>query len=343
MNIAFGARHAAPHALTTRGAFEWWYVDALDAQGEWGIVVIVFDGSPMAPDYVRAIRTNNAGPQEFPAHFCAVYHRGVRRFAAYQLLAPGSLAARGDAATVDVTVGDLSLTLDFMRGTGRIRGALASKLGFRRVELDLAIERITGCADRAEILTLEDSTHTWNPIWPAARVHGRLALDGTAHTLEADGYVDHNFSAHPLHEEAHPWYWGRARAGDRTLVWYTWGAAADTAFVGEWRGDDSLASASDVHVEGSDWRRIAMGLRYAGRLDLKWGSRLLRVEHRRIIDYGPFYLRFLATLRDERGAEHAAVAEYMHPRRVAARFFHVFVNMRVDRSRRRAALRAGRG
>ena len=54
MDVTFGPLHDHCRFLDASGAYEWWYIDALSPDGEWGAVVIIFRGMPMSPDYLKA-------------------------------------------------------------------------------------------------------------------------------------------------------------------------------------------------------------------------------------------------------------------------------------------------
>ncbi|MCX6140247.1 MAG: hypothetical protein NTX15_05370, partial [Candidatus Kapabacteria bacterium] len=72
MQVLTGYRHDHAHFLNDAGAYEWWYADALSENAEWGVVMIMFRGMPMTPDYLD-------DPSDLAAGYAlSVYHNGVR-------------------------------------------------------------------------------------------------------------------------------------------------------------------------------------------------------------------------------------------------------------------------
>lgn len=64
-----------------------------------------------------------------------------------------------------------------------------------------------------------DKGYYWFLAVPYGTVEGTLTLDGQTHEVRGNGYHDHNWGDRPLANMYAEKYWGRARAGDYSLVY----------------------------------------------------------------------------------------------------------------------------
>lgn len=185
-------------------AFEWWYADARDAQGD-GLVLI----------WARALPFFR---QPAPAVNLALYRR--KRPALWLLEQSTAWQASASGGGFTSALGRCELS--FTRSEGRV--ALQARL-------DLAVpgdpRRLTGTiAVNGPSLLLEGERarhpHRWTPIAAAAQVQARLDFGGAPHfSLDAPGYLDRNVSDLPLERLGiRRWEWARAREGDRCDIRY---------------------------------------------------------------------------------------------------------------------------
>ncbi len=58
----------------------------------------------------------------------------------------------------------------------------------------------------------------WLPSVPQGRVVAKLTRGGSEETLQGVGYHDHNWGETPMPRLINHWYWGRAQAGDYSIV-----------------------------------------------------------------------------------------------------------------------------
>ena len=177
------------------GGYAWWYVDALSANGQYGLTIIAFIGSVFSPYYAWAGRRD---PQNHCAVNVALYgprarwamtERGrgaVARDAANLSIGPSSLSWDGDALTIRVD--EISAPLP-----RRIRG----------------IVRVIPMGINPRVFALEEKgAHVWRPIAPRSRVEVDLSVPDLK--WRGDGYLDMNAGDEPLEGGFHRWTWSRA-------------------------------------------------------------------------------------------------------------------------------------
>lgn len=61
----------------------------------------------------------------------------------------------------------------------------------------------------------------WSNAIPAADASVALTINGTLLTFQGLGYHDHNWGDLPFPELLQFWYWGHARFGPFTVIWFS--------------------------------------------------------------------------------------------------------------------------
>ncbi|MGA0046016.1 MAG: hypothetical protein ACO3I4_07150, partial [Candidatus Kapaibacteriota bacterium] len=81
MQLLTGPSHDVSHHLEASGAYEWWYVDALETptddalSSSWGVVVILFRGMPMSPAYLQEQRSpQGSSPSQHCGMAVSIYY-----------------------------------------------------------------------------------------------------------------------------------------------------------------------------------------------------------------------------------------------------------------------------
>ena len=188
------------------GGYAWWYVDALSADGQYGLTVIAFIGSVFSPYYAWAGRRD-------PLNHCAVNvalygpagnrwamtERGrgaLRRDVSHLTIGPSSLAWDGECLTLQIEEVTAPIP-SRLRGTIRLRPRALSGWTFA---LD---------APRR---------HLWRPIAPRADVE--VTLDRPTLSWRGEGYFDTNRGEEPLEEAFRDWTWSRGHTDKETLLFY---------------------------------------------------------------------------------------------------------------------------
>ena len=227
MDLLTGTAHDHNHFLNGNGAYEWWYVDALSPDGDWGVVVILFRGMPMSPSYLDAIDAGKGAPAEHCGYAVSVYHRTERVAFAFREIP-------SDAFRVPESVVDLDTVHPEVPTSIRVRVQIAGA-------------------------PLQDSgvaagEHGWVLVAPRADATVEIALAEHGVTMahaswSGLAYRDHNYGARPLPADFGDWLWGRVHAEDRTLVYLSVpDAASPFTFCGEIMEGASALQPIDLHV-----------------------------------------------------------------------------------------------
>jgi len=343
-----GLSDAGWHDLAESAAYEWWYLDALADDGRTAFVFIWFAGLPFSPDALTDHeRGRGARALDHVAMFTAVYLDG--RPIAYALNRHPEAELTASRTALSVRIGPNSLIqmengylvtevdVPLLSGGSRLTGSLVVRPG--------GGEPLRAAGD-------PDAQHVWNPLFPACRVSGPLCVrsqDGSVvwrADFEGAGYLDHNYGRAPLTEGIDRWHWGRAHIGDTTFVFYRSEAAPvrggprarDTSVLAIVDGTDAASMCTEVGFEATAWSRrilcprFPVELRITGRSDA--GDARLDVVRRHILDWGPFYMRFLCDVTatvGNRAQSGVAVTEYLDPRGLRARWLRPLIKTRIRR------------
>lgn len=319
-----------PALLDSRGGFAWWYVDALDAQGD-GLVCIWSWGLPFLPGD-RAARLRGLPPRtgDRPSVNLAVYRAG--RCVSYTLyeLAPESARWRDGVWTF----GDCT----FRWTTEGTRGRLEATLD---LPVPGSLDRLHGTIEAEGTLPVPEASpgpvpaHAWTPLLGPARIRAELGVGGRPLlSYDGPGYHDRNGSPLPLDELGlDHWTWGRALVGDELVIHYlNWPVddGAPVFLVVRIGPDGGMRVHADVvpRLEGA--RRSWMGMRWWRRIRVDVDGEVLEIVHAPPVDAGPFYLRARTTTR-WRGREAPGWAELCAPARIDLPRHRWLVGMAVDR------------
>jgi carotenoid 1,2-hydratase len=324
MQVLFGDSHDICHELDAPGAYEWWYTDARSADGQWGFVVILFRGMPMSPDYLaEQAQGRRPHPRDHCGYAVSVYHRGKRVLQAFR----GVERTRCSFSTTstDVVVGPCTLA-GMADGAWRIVVDTSHPDAPRRVTIDATIRRRHPLASSDAPFTHD---HGWVLVAPDADADVRVQMfeDGIRRvdaSWAGRAYRDHNMGRRAMQDDFDTWWWGRVHNDTSATVYlavpdatepFAWAATFDAQGMHEHR---------DVHVVAVARRRTLMGLREATRLHLDAGAWSMGVDQHMVIDDGPFYRRYLATMHaDARSA--IGISEDMHVRRYRAAWIRPFL------------------
>jgi carotenoid 1,2-hydratase len=331
IHIGSAGREMDERFLRVPGGFAWWYVDLVSPEGD-GLVLIWSYGLPFLPGYADAARRGEPEvPVARPSVNLVVYRQGKPVFYLLQEHEP-----------------DPAMRIGASRFASRVEG------GRRVVEVRLdcglpgTSERLTGTvrvdgvARRADGHAPDppDEPHVWTPLTGPATGEAVLRVGERPRArLAGRAYHDRNGGAVPLHELGlDHWMWGRLPFAERERIYYLlWprDAREPLRCMGveiDAQGRERRLQA--LRVERQAERRTLAGLRWAERLRLFDGDRLwLEVRHRRVVDSGPFYLRFLSEATAADGEPALGWGELCYPDRVDLAVHRPFVRMKVHRER----------
>ncbi len=333
----------SPALLDARGGFAWWYVDLLDERGN-GLVAIWSFGLPFLPGYAsshRANRPQRAGDR--PSLNIACYREGQLDFYLLQEYprddvswvthSPDHTSWRFGDTRFEFTRHDQKLTLEAFFDAPVPASDHRFK-GYLRVD-GVARRQAETAPTQFAAQTNHQSDHDWSPLTGPAE--GTLDVRVGDWSLWAHGraYHDRNGSQRALHDLGiDRWYWGRLPFADRELIYYVlWpeSGSSPVAIGIEVFADGTTRQLDNLTVTLRDETRDWAGLTWHRRIELSHeGQPWLTLDHDRLVDSGPFYLRMFTTAR--RGSEKAlGVSEFVKPDRVDLALHRPFVEMRVHR------------
>ncbi len=318
------------------GSYEWWYFDAVSEDAEKAVVVIFYEGIPFSPKYNQCIQNGDgtkAHPESYPAVSISVYDKG--RPVWYSLTEFSKADASFGSQPLQVGIGphrfsqqseenrlSYHLTLNELLPNG---DALEGELTF------------SSPITNRELLNEQSSGgHQWNLVQPAAEVTGVLSISGYHQDkidFKGSGYHDHNYGSEPMKEAFRDWYWGRVHFPEATLVFYVMNQKSGRQYRG-WlidRENQQIISQFDP-ITTDEPQLNVFGLRPCRRIQLQSGDLKADIYQSRVVDNGPFYIRYLCDgvlhvpewgIQKQKG-----ISEYIYPSRIDRALFRPMVHMR---------------
>ncbi len=325
MQILTGLENDHCHWLDGPGAYEWWYADALDATGEWGVVMILFRGMPMSPDYLAAPESMHGG------YALSIYHRGVRiafAFGGHPLhscsFSDERPEVRMPVANLSIEGANLVMAIDAPCGGDGRRAAV-------RIEMSTA-------PDSGKPPEQIDAAHAW--VLAAARIPATVDIqisESHATMIERSfstlAYHDHNMGSRAMASDYRDWYWGRFHAQQHTYVFLVTRRSKDSVeWFGRLHDDGRVEAFSDVHLELRGHRLSMMGLSFHRELELTGldaaGKAVKAVcSNRQVCEDGPFYQRYLSHWSIDGQVTGPGMSEYMDVRRLTKAWIRPFLRL----------------
>ncbi|NTV98080.1 MAG: carotenoid 1,2-hydratase [Chlorobiaceae bacterium] len=360
MNITTDTLEEVWHEMKAPGAYEWWYFDAEDKESGISIVIIWFAGFPFSPyyndRYDRWKRMDGSVPP-LPADFSGfsfqLYEKG-RETVNFMREGPcglfessrRSIGARFEknSFTFDRSNDEYSLDIDFSFPARQkeVRATLCFK-SCRRV----VYEKKEGALSGSQPL------NQWLLSVPKAEVSGTIEIrekPGSAIRripLRATGYHDHNVGVMPLQEYISRWYWGRAFSGNADIVYYLVFfrdrklEPLTLIFLHDYEAGKTTVH-DNVNIEESSFSRGLFAPVHSRVLDLSCEEIRLNIRHERVLDSGPFYLRFISGITFSRNGTRQekieGISEYLDPGRLQSRFMRFFTCSRIWREGERSLM-----
>lgn len=296
MQVLGGHSFDHAHLLSTSGAYEWWYVDAQSADGEWGIVVIVFRGMPMSPDYLAALSTSSeVDPTDHCGYAVSVYHRGARIATAFH-------GVPAQECAFSVTDCDVQAATVSIRRTSDGAYSVHAITRVREVPHDVEITATLVPTSHPAGIASDPEPHAWIVAAPRCTAHVDVMLreSGAVRThvqWSGMGYHDHNVGVRPMQADHGDWYWGRVHDADRTIVYLaTPGAQQPSMWLGV-ADANGLHWCDNVSFERHQRRISFMGLRYHRSIHCRGtlpsgGSLDVVCVNTNVVENGPFYQRY---------------------------------------------------
>jgi len=297
------------------GGYAWWYVDALDHEGRFGLAIIGLVGSVFSPYYAWARQRGHADPLNYCAMNVGLYLPGRKYWTMTERgrsslarsptqLAIGPSAMHWHGGSLRIEIDEVSAPLPRrVRGTIRLHPQLTCSR-------DFALEPGGG--------------HRWRPFAPRAEVE--VAFDSPAVRWRGTGYFDSNVGDTPLEQAFSRWQWTRAHLPHgRAAINYDAQPRNGRATALTLRMDQDALTVSDAPRAMTPLKRTGWGLERAVAVDPETQPRVVRV-----FEDGPFYGRSLlaASLH---GTEVLAVHETLSLDRFAAGWVRALLPFRMPR------------
>ena len=296
--------------LKTPGAHEWWYFDAISADGRDVLVIIYYAGLPFDPSYgvaaIRHVRNPAKHPRPNPLDHSAIglsWHRDGK-LVAYALSGHKADAFhhRADPFEVQVATSRVARDPDGMYRLTVLTPSVAGKpirasLRFIPAASTEPFERNLGSVELP---------HQWILAAPDCRVAGSVAIGDTSTNFQGRGYHDHNAGAEEMSLAMRRWEWGRVHIKDETHVYY---ASTPQPGKGEPRSlwitcrdgrPETVRTPARAAIQEQDFERSVFGIKHATtRVLSEDGGATLRRAGLLCLDDGPFYRRWIATFQSD--------------------------------------------
>lgn len=328
------------------GAYEWWYFDGIDTDGEYGFVIIFYDGNPFSTRYIKRLKhvngKNEVFAEDHPAVSISIYRHQEPIY--YSFTEFEMEECFFDDSEPDLQIGDHSMKGDYDSGILKYQinlkeslpsgDSLVGHLTFKSSVPEQSL--FTGVSG----LVQEPHGHLWNLVQPRAGVEGRLKIFARAEPdkeiiFKGTGYHDHNLGDEPMKNEFNEWYWGRFHFDLGTLIYYIMDRR-DTRQQQGWLvspdNGEILQHFNTIELEDMGWSKF--GIKSARKILLGNEIAHVTIQQSRILDNGPFYQRFnsdsfinISTQDVMQVAE--GISEYIRPDRIHWRIFWPFLHMRI--------------
>jgi len=298
------------------GGYAWWYLDALDAEGRFGLAIIGFIGSVFSPYYAHARRRGLTDPLNHCSLNVGLYlpdrnywtmterpRASIARTATEFVIGPSALQWDGSRLRIDID----EVTVPF---PARVRGTVTvqPRVPFDR---DFALDH--------------DGAHRWRPIMPCADVE--VDLKNPALRWRGTGYVDSNYGNGPMEDAFASWQWTRTHlAGDATAIAYDAEPRIGAPRSLTLRIERGAVFQSDTVRPRTELPQTRWGITRSVAVDPGTQPRIVRG-----LEGGPFYARSLLGITLQ-GESVLAVHESLSLDRFSSRVVQAMLPFRMPRN-----------
>ncbi|MBN1279360.1 MAG: carotenoid 1,2-hydratase, partial [Chlorobiaceae bacterium] len=341
------------HDLQQPGAYEWWYFDAEDKVAGTSVVVIWFSGFPFSPYYMQHYedwrrRAGNILP--FPSDYAGfsfqLYEQG--RETINFIREGGGGLFQGNRKDIGIRFEDNSFSYDADKDEYRLVIDFAFPARSRQVQAELVfkVRRRVRYSKKNGNNVDPGSCHQWLLSVPKADVRGFIDITGENGNgvrrieLTADGYHDHNLGTMPMQEYISRWYWGRAFSDRYDLIYYmvffrNSSYKPLSLLVLHDNQADSVAVVDSLEFSERDFSTGIFSPLHGRSLELSSDQADVTISQKKVLDAGPFYLRFASNISLRVGGQHingiSGISEYLNPVRLQSRFMRFFTRSRIWR------------
>ncbi|MBV5329422.1 MAG: carotenoid 1,2-hydratase [Chlorobium sp.] len=353
MNITTERSQELWHDLQEPGAYEWWYFDAEDKKNGLSIVLIWFGGFPFSPFYMQHYeewkKGKTAGPP-FPSNYSGfsfqLYENGKETV---NFIREGSNGLfESNREEIGVRFEQNRFTYDQEQDEYRISVDFSFPARTRKISATLVFKPL-----RRVIYSKKDGNnsghvprHQWLLSVPRAAVEGSIDItEGRSDIsrrihVEADGYHDHNLGTMPMQEYIKKWYWGRAFSEEFDLIYYVIFFKNDhyqpvSLLMLHDNRSNQMRIMEDVAFSEHNFSRGVFSPLHGRVLELRHANVLLSIHQHKVLDAGPFYLRFASTISLRADGEHlngiSGISEFLNPSCLRSKVMRFFIKSRIWR------------
>ncbi|NTW70222.1 MAG: carotenoid 1,2-hydratase [Chlorobiaceae bacterium] len=360
MNITTESSQEVWHDMQEPGAYEWWYFDAEDRESGLSFVLIWFSGFPFSPYYTshyenwkKRLTTVTPLASDYTGFSFQLYENGVETL---------NFIREGRAALFESSRTDIGVRFEKNRFTyNPLRDEYTLDIDFSFPARKKAVKASLLFKTRRRIVyEKKDSNnhgevplHQWLLRVPRADVEGSITITeeqtGRQRTIPvtATGYHDHNFGAVPMQEYISRWYWGRAFSDSYDLIYYVIYFRNNkyqplTLLLLHDNERETSTVYDTVTFCESNFRKGFFSPLHSMDLALKDDRVFLKIHNDKVLDAGPFYLRFSSEISlqvDGRNIDGiSGISEFLNPVRLQSKFMRFFTRSRIWRDGERSVM-----
>ncbi|MEI8032794.1 MAG: carotenoid 1,2-hydratase [Chlorobiaceae bacterium] len=356
MNITTELIQEVWHDMRDPGAYEWWYFDAEDPSSGLSFVLIWFSGFPFSPyytDHYERWRSNGANtdssaplPSDYSSFSFQLYENGIETINFIKEGRNGLFES--SRSQIGVRFEKNSFTHDALRDEYRLEVDFTFPARQKEVKAEIvfASKRRISFEKKDGNNCGEVPLHQWLLSVPKADVTGKIRIRDTRSgelqqiPVKATGYHDHNLGMRPMQEYVSRWYWGRAFSGPFDLIYYVIFFRNNrykplTLLLLHDNTTDSHRVLDSVSFSEKSYSRGLFAPLHSRELGLHAEDVSLCIRHDRVLDSGPFYLRFSSAISlnvDNRTFDGIrGISEFLNPNRLQSAFLRLFTRSRVWR------------
>lgn len=348
------------HQMSDPGSYEWWYFDAEDSASGISCVVIWFSGFPFSPCYTdryeRWKLNGKSDPPPHPSDYCAFsfqLYQHDRELVNFIKEGEKDLFI-SNASSIGVSFENNSFRYDAATNEYRLDIDFAFPLRQKQVRASLSFsscQRINH--HHLQTARPAPAQHQWLLSVPKATVTGVIEIGQPGaekkrrFSIDGKGYHDHNLGTIPMQESIARWHWGRAFSDGMDLIFYVifFRNNAEQPFtlliLHDTVKDQVAIHQSLGFSERSTWRGIFSPL-HSRKLEFSNQHCQLSVLHHKVLDSGPFYLRFSSKIKlvidGEEPRNIIGISEFLNPVRLQSRFMRFFTRSRIWRNREQSIM-----
>ncbi|MEI6758279.1 MAG: carotenoid 1,2-hydratase [Chlorobium sp.] len=354
MNITTELDQEVWHDMQEPGAYEWWYFDAEDPVSGFSFVLIWFAGFPFSPYYTshyekwkNHLTADSPHPSNYSGFSFQLYEHG-REIVNFIKEGESGLF-ESSRSYIGVRFEKNRFTHDALKDEYTLDIDFAFPARHKEIKATLVFK-----ARRRIIFDKKDGNnagqvplHQWMLSVPKADVEGTIEIteqrSGRVRTIpvRAIGYHDHNLGAVPVQESISRWYWGRAFSEAYDLIYYVVffrdnGYQPLGLLVLQDNMSGKVTVYDSVRFRERNFRRGFFSPLHSRNLDLQYENVGMKIHHDKVLDAGPFYLRFASAISlqvDGHNIEGIrGISEFLNPVRLQSKFMRFFTRGRIWRN-----------